>query len=580
MRRILISVACSIFIAGVARAQGIISTIAGGGFVDNVPATLARLDVLNGLVVDASGNVYVSSGYRIRVIDAGTGVISTVAGTGQYGNFIEGTARKVNIYPGELAFGRAGNLFFLDESAGLGNLDLGSKIISLIVRASFNLPLLNAFAVDGAGNIYLSQGLGRILRIDAVTGAVITFAGNGLAGSSGDGGPAIAAALQPGSMALDRGGNLYVGDAHRIRKVSAVTGIITAYAGTGMEGFSGDGGPALQADLTGPGQLVMDQSDNLYFIDGGRVRRVDANTGAISTVAGKGLQQTLPLDPATIRDGIPATEATLLPTAIALDAEGNLYIGDKNGTNRVRAVSAATGIINTIAGTGVNGDGGLATGLGFIDAAGVAVNNQGDLFFSAGGSIRRVDHETNRVSTVAAGVSAASLAFDTSGGLLFSQPAQVRRVDLVTGSLTVVVGTGVAGFSGDGGPAQSAQLNGAAGIAVDANGNLFIADASSGRVRRVDGSTGIIATMAGNGNPSYVGEGGPATQASIGLPTDVAVDAVGNVYIASVSHVLKVSPDGMITAAGGNGKCGHTGDGGPAILAPICRAKSYHQPVR
>jgi sugar lactone lactonase YvrE len=254
-------------------------------------------------------------------------------------------------------------------------------------------------------------------------------------------------------VAVDAAGNLLIADTgnNRIRRVDGATGVITTVAGTGPTGseagsFSGDGGPAVNANLRFPSSVAVDASGNLYIADGGnhRIRRVDSVTGIITTAAGSGSF-------GFSGDGGPATDAQLAPSDIAVDASGNLFIADANN-NRIRRVDGATGVITTVAGTGTaghSGDGGPATSASLFSPRGVAVDAAGNLFFAVA---------SNRI----------------------------RRVDAATGIITTVAGSGASGFSGDGGPAISASLFGPAGVAVDAAGNLFIADFRNNRIRRVE----------------------------------------------------------------------------------------------
>ena len=294
--------------------------------------------------------------------------------------------------------------------------------------------------------------------MDAASGVITTVAGTGADGSQvsdGDGGPATAALLAfPESVALDGAGNLFIADTrnHRVRRVDAATGVITAVAGTIGAGFGGDGGPATAALLAFPRGVALDGAGNLFIADSSndRVRRVDAASGVITTVAGTGKDGSQVSD----GDGGPATAALLAsPESVALDGAGNLFIADL-GNSRVRRVDAATGVITTVAGAGAagfGGDGGPATAALLAFPNGVALDGAGNLFIA--------DSSNDRV----------------------------RRVDAATGVITTVAGTGVEGFSGDGGPATAARLWGPRGVALDEAGDLFIADADNNRVRRVAG---------------------------------------------------------------------------------------------
>ncbi len=342
--------------------------------------------------------------------------------------------------------------------------------------------------------VYLGDG-GR--RSAAATGAVITtVAGNGISGFSGDGGPATQAALSdPFVVTVGPDGNLYIADRNnnRIRRVGP-DGIIITVAGNGISGFSGDGGPATQAALSAPFGMAVGPDGSLYIGDRNnrRVRRVGPD-GIITTVAGDGQS-------GFSGDGGPATQAALSdPIAVAVGPDGSLYIADRNN-NRVRRVGP-DGIITTVAGDGqigFSGDGGLATQAALSETIGVAVGPDGSLYI--------VDRGNNRI----------------------------RRVG-PDGIIITVAGNGRSGFSGDGGHATQAAVSAPFGMAVGPDGNLYIADSSNNRIRRV-GPDGIIITVAGNGQSGFSGDGGPPTQAALSAPFGVAVGPDGNLYIAEFSN--------------------------------------------
>ena len=307
-------------------------------------------------------------------------------------------------------------------------------------------------------------------------GTITTFAGTGTAGYNGEGLPVGSQLNAPTGVAVDSAGNAYVADNqnHRIRKIAAETGTITTVAGTGEAGFSGDGGPASSAQLWAPFSVAVDASGNLYIVDraNARVRKVTIATGVITTVAGGG---------ALFDDGVPATAARFLDvTGVAVDSSGNIYVSDIND-NRVRKVTAATGLISTVAGNrsiGAAGDGGPATSAQLNTPAGVAVDSAGNVFIA-----------------------------DTFN-------SRVRKVTAATGIISTIAGTGVPGYSGDNGPATAARLNNPLGVAVKA-GNVYIADRGTERIHVVWSASGIITTAAGNGQQGYSGDGGPATSAAL-----------------------------------------------------------------
>lgn len=353
-----------------------------------------------------------------------------------------------------------------------------------------------AFAILGAGTLCFA---------DDPAGAIHTVAGNGTLGFSGDGGPATSAQLfSPNGLAADQSGNLFIVDAgnDRIRKVAA-TGVISTVAGNGSRGFSGDGGPATSAEFSpsfsGHLGIAVDRSGNLYIPDysNQRVRKVSPS-GVISTVAGNGNRE-------SSGDGGPATSAGLTdPIAVAVDSGGNLYIAEFAG-NRVRRVDTK-GIITTAAGggpLGSNGDGGPATGAVLNAPYALAVDRAGNLYIG-----------------------------DTTA-------RRVRKVD-TKGIITTVAGNGGTAYAGDGGPATKASFD-LTGVAVDEAGNIFISERSN-RIRQVN-TAGMISTIAGTGVASYSGDGGPATSATLSNPGDVAVDSAGNLFVADSlnSRVRKIN---------------------------------------
>jgi hypothetical protein len=329
-------------------------------------------------------------------------------------------------------------------------------------------------------------------------GIITTVAGNGGGGYSGDGGPATNASLYyPESAALDAAGNLFIGDFvnNRIRKATT-NGIITTVAGNGNPGYSGDGVPATNATVR-PAGVALDTNGNLFIADwnNNRIRKVDTN-GIITTVAGIG-------SPGYSGDGGPATSASLAYVeGVTVDGAGNLFIAD-TVNNRIRKVDT-NGIITTVAGKGpavygsYSGDGGAATNAGLDTPYSTAVDVSGNLFIA--------DFYNNCI----------------------------RKVD-TNGIITTVAGNGDWGYSGDGGPATNATLDEPYGVAVDSSGNLFISDSSNDRIRKVD-TNGVITTVAGKDCWGYSGDGGPATNATLNLPAGVALDSVGNLFLADLGN--------------------------------------------
>jgi sugar lactone lactonase YvrE len=369
----------------------------------------------------------------------------------------------------------------------------GVKTAALII--TYGGTLTQAVSLRGSG----------IATTGNAVGIISTVAGNGTAGFSGDGGSATSASLYyPWGVAVDAAGNLYIADSQnwRVRRVD-LSGAISTVAGNGTWGFSGDGGSATSASLYFYVDLAVDGVGNLYIAgdQDSRIRRVDPS-GTISTVAGASTSQGFS------GDGGPATAALLnFPSGVAVDAAGNLYIADSNN-NRIRRVTA-DGTISTVAGNGTagfSGDGGPATNASLHQPQRVAADTNGNLYVA--------DWWNHRI----------------------------RRVD-PNGTISTVAGNGTSGYSGDGGSATSASLQYPMGVAVDAAGNLYIADSRNNRIRRVT-ANGVISTVAGNGIAGFSGDGGPAASASLNTyPNGVAVGSAGDLYIADTGNnrVRKVS---------------------------------------
>jgi sugar lactone lactonase YvrE len=544
----------------VAMRTGIITSVAGTGQPaysgDNGPATAACLDEPEAVAVDGAGNLLIadSHNYRIRKVSAETGIISTIAGGGEpadgLGDNGPAAAAAVSGVSG-IAVDQSGNIYLADTGNNrIRRIDSGTNVIStfagngtadfsgdkgLATQATLNAPA--QIALDSAGNLFIADtGNNRVRRVDSATGVIATVAGDGTSGSSGDGGPATAARLVPASVDVDADGNLFIADAgdQRIRKVDAVTGTISTVAGGGSG--LGDNGPAGSAGLRFVHGISFDGAGNLYIADTGnhRLRMVAALTQIITTLAG-GTEDDF------VGDGGPATAGWLnAPLAIAPDASGNLYIADTEN-NRVRRVDAQTRKISTFAGTGeetFSGDGGLAAAAAFVGPAGIAFDSHGNVFISAYGN------------------------------------SVVMKVDKATGILTIVAGSAEReGYAGDNGPATQAALKFPQGIAIDSEDNLFIADSENNRIRKVEMTAQVITTVAGGG--SDLGDNGLATSAALDSPLSVAVDRQGDIYIADTNHnrVRKVSAGGIITTVAGNGGSGYSGDGGPATAAEVFSPK-------
>jgi len=340
-------------------------------------------------------------------------------------------------------------------------------------------------------------------------GIIQTFVGTGKRGYAGDGGPADRALLsEPFMCAFDFQGNLYVAEAmnHCVRRVDRATGVITTVAGCGSEGYSGDGGPATQAQMNQPYSLQIDSNGDIYIVDrlNAAIRRVDAASGVITTVAGTGV----PGQSGQILrgDGGPGNLAQLgEPNDCFLDGSGGLLIADIQD-QRVRRLDLRTGVITIFAGNGEkvrSGDGGPAVNASILGARAVCTDGRGNTYICEreGNGVRMVNSQ---------------------------------------GIMSTLAGTGERGYSGDGGPALSATWGAPKAIRCDLQGNLLVVDTENHAIRRVDRSSGIVTTVAG-GHQGVEGDGAEATAAGMDRPHGCDVDQAGNIFIAdSNNHRVRV----------------------------------------
>ncbi len=343
------------------------------------------------------------------------------------------------------------------------------------------------------------------------TGTITTVAGNGTQGFSGDGGAALNANLNIPFSAVVVGGNLYIADQGNnvIREVSG--GNISTIAGNEINGYTGDNGKATSASLAQPTGVAVDSSGNIYIADtSNQVIRKVTSGGTITTFAGTGL------NPGYGGDGNGAAGALLFkPAGLVLDSAGNLFFCD-NGNNVVRKIVLSTGIITTFAGNvaspGYLGDGGPATKAGLSAPAAVAVDTSGNVYIA-----------------------------DTNDNV-------VRKV-ATNGVISTVAGNGTPGFSGDGGRAVFAQLSHPKGVAVDSSGNVYISDTLNSRIRMVT-PNGTISTIIGTGQSAYFGDNGPGTSAAVNFPAGLSFDSSGKLYVADTNNsVIRVFTSGTPTGA-------------------------------
>jgi sugar lactone lactonase YvrE len=543
---------------------GTLTTYAGPPLPYSGTAAITQaIDDPRAVISDHAGGFYVACSFQNRVYRvASNGILTVIAGTGSPG------------FDGD-----------------------GGPAISARIENPTGL------AVDSSGNLFIADDKNNRIRKVTLGGIINTIAGGGP--DVTDGGPATSASLSdPRGVAVDRSGNVLIADAGhaRIRSVTP-DGVIHTIAGTGLSGFSGDGGPATSARIS-PANLVVDPNGNIVIADSGnfRIRKITTD-GVINTVAGTGIA-------GVSADGIPATASWLAyPYGVAVDRAGNIFIAE-TGAFRIRKVTPA-GTITTVAGTGCcgsGGDGGPATAaqlagdglMGVLGPWGVDVDDAGNLFIADTGSNRVRKVTPDGVINTAAGngvleccgfsgegVLATSaqlrfpttLALDTLGNLLFADAgnSRIRKVT-PAGIISTVAGTGISmgastpsGFSGDGGPAVNAELGNGLGVAADSFGNVYIADSSNQRVRKVT-PDGVIRTIAGNGYAGFSGDGADPLSAQLNFPSGVAADAIGNVFVADSNNnrIRKIS-GGRISTVAGPGADGFDGDGGPATAARLSR---------
>ncbi|HSS98419.1 MAG TPA: hypothetical protein VLK33_15390 [Terriglobales bacterium] len=512
--------------------NGIITTIAGNGTRGNTgnegPATLASIGGVQGIVSDRHNRIYFSdSGNVVRMIDK-AGIVHAVAGNGVSG-------------------------FSGDNGPA----------------TSAQLATPQGLAIDTQGNLYIADDFNNRIRKVAANGRISTFAGNGLNNNTGSGGPATAAAVgNPVGLVL-RGNTLYISTLENlIWALDLRTQVINIIAGdpsiSSRGGFNGDGNAALTTLFYQPGGMAFDSVGNLFVADLGnnRVRKINTSQ-IVSTIAGGFVG-----DGGSAKD---ASLNTGFNVHIAFDANENLYIADTRN-NRVRKVTPS-GIISTFAGTGItaySGDGGPATSAALNQPNSVTVDNQGNVFIAdtGNGVIRKVDGSGN-ISTFATpgpfgflSTVTAGLTTDPAGNLYTTDGLSVVwKIDQF-GNASIFAGVQFqSGFNGDGIPATQATLNFPSGLAFDQNGNLYIAEWLGNRVRKVD-TNGIISTIAGTGMFGFSGDGGPSTAAALSLPFDVAVDQNGNIYIADFlnARLRRIDESGTIQTVAGTGTFGFNGN--------------------
>lgn len=432
---------------------------------DNGPAYNATLQGPYAVARDSAANFYIGEVARIRKIDP-HGIITTIAGTGTAGE------------------------------SGDGGLATSAQI-----------NYVGGIAVDSKGNLYFSEDQVRIRRI-APDGTIATFAGNGSSGYNGENVDALSANINAAGLAVDSQDRLYLAEPNNARVRVIQNGKISTFAGTGVPGYSGENGPAAGAQLGQPMDLAFDVNGNLYVADGRRVAKIDTH-GVLTRIAGD------PSQPAGLasQDEVPAIQSVLMAYSVATDTLGNIFVA----TPRVRRITP-DGIIHAFAGVETSNP------QAFTEACGDALK---------------------------AAVQASGMKTDLDGNVFFINRLANRFQEATpAGRITTIAGDGPNLFAGDGGPASAATFAHPHAIALDKNGNLYVADTGNNRIRRID-SSGVITTVAGTGGPTYDQDPACVSDQNSFLrnPQGVAVDAAGDIFIADTgkNRVLKIAADGTLT---------------------------------
>ena len=562
---------------------GNLTLVAGNGSAgysgDLSSATTAQLNNPWGIAFDAFGNLYIadSGNNRVRKVAVSTGVISTLLGGGNITlSQPTGVAADVS---GNIYIADTGNNLVRKYSNGVTTTVAGAVSGGIAQYSGVATQTLlsepTGVAVDASGNLYIADYGNNLVR--KVTSGALTSPLT----VSGPVGIAVDAA---GDFFVTAWGSDVVGE-------YTVGGVSSIVAGNQNFGYTGDAGTAVNAELNSPSGVAIDPSGNVYIADYNNYVLREVTSGIINTVAG-----TIYSVPSAVGDNGPATSGLLFnPTYTATGPAGELYIVDSNH-NTVRKV--LNGVITTVAGTGApgySGDNSLATGAQLNSPWGVAVDASGNLYISDSGNnvIRKV---TNGIITTFAGNTAATaigdggaatlaklsgpagIALDAAGNLYIADfgNSRVREVGATSLIINTVAGNGTAGYNGDGIVPTTAELNGPVDVKLDPLGNLYIADQTNNLIRIVSG--GVINTFAGLASNAasmapggFGGDGGPATSALLNGPSGIALNAVsGAVYIADTSNnVIREVSGGVINTIAGTGTPAYGGDGGPAASASV-----------
>ncbi len=537
--------------------DGVIHTVAGttgaGGYNgDNQPAISAQLNSPWGLAVDAANNLYIADQYNSRVRKVSGGNITTIAGSGTLGIAVNGPATASPLgTPSGLTVDGAGNVYITDialfwaiEISANGTLTQLAGDGSGVSDFGYSdgpatmsyLYYPAGVAVDGSGNLWIAEQYGDRVR-EVSAGNLKTVVGR--LHYAGDGGPASSALLnEPQDTAIDSKGNVYIADYanYRVRQV-AVNGTIATIAGDGIPNTPDDGVPAASAPLPDMSAIATDVNGNVYLATTHKVLQVTP-AGLVTTVAGTGGY-------GNTGDSFPATKSTFeFITGLAVDGAGNIYIADSEA-NRVRKVSAADGNVYAFAGTGT---------AGYFGDRALAVNATLNFYYG----------------------DPAPLAVDAQGNVYIGDYGNnvIRRVD-ASGTINTVAGDGAFGNPMNGPPAISAPLSPASGLAVDSSGNLYIVSPIYNAIYRVT-TAGAIQQISGGGTAALA-NGVPATQTSGFSGAGIKVDGNKDLYVADpnnmVVHKLVYNSPSAVSITGGNSQTGTTGSTLPAPLQVLVNGR-------
>ena len=572
---------------------GNLSTYAGNGASSNdtntgAPATVGLFGP-QGMAFDGSGNLVVAeqNASQIRKFtSSATSVLAGVAGSFSFSG--DGTTGKGTLStPQGVAYDSAGNLYIADaNNRRIRKIDTGGNLSTFVgtgaATSTGDGGQANVATIQdprdvfvASNNLYIADGGAcRIRKVDLGTGIMSTVAGNGNCGFTGDGGAATSAQIGTiQSVAVATNGDVYMADRSfsTIRKVTSGSNLISTVAGTGVAGYSGDGGAATSALLREPLAVRIDSAGTIYVSDYGNSRLRAITGGVISTIAGTGQSS-------YTGDGGPLAKARLWnPNSVASDSAGNVYVSE--GSNNVIRKINQWGMVSTLAGNGnygFSGDGGPAASATIASPGGVAVDAAGSVYIADNGN-RRIRKVTNGIISTYASTGSyypAQIAFDDKTDTLYAIAGGTTILKITSaGVVSLFAGTGVGGFSGDGGPALSATFSNIRALLPMPNGDLLVADASNGRVRKID-SSGIVTTIAGGGASGTSNI--RATTAALPYPTGLELDGLGNVLIGDYA-VRRLSIGGAVQSV----SAANMSNGGIACsLGSIFNADYYNMTIR